>query len=528
MNYKQPKLRYVAYLRKSTEDEERQVLSKDAQRDKISERFSDLNIVEWLDESKSAFEPDKRPVFAKILEKLDNGELDGIVAWHPDRLSRNEVDASSITWRIRKGIIKDLKFANFSYDDSPEGMMMLQMTMSQSQYFSAKLSKDVMRGNEKKRKNGGLTGTAPEGYLNDRLKRTVYKDPLRFSLMRKAFDLYLTGDYSVQAIARIMNEDWGYLTVKRNKVGGKPISGSALYRIFNNVRYAGLVPDPHNPGVFYTAAFPAMITPEEYDKVQELLGRTGCIKLTTHKHFVLRGLIRCGECACMVTAEQKVKRYKNGTSKTYIYYHCTGKRACSQKKYIDEDTLFDKLSELLNDYELIPKFYDWGMAALREMAAQEVKERDNVQAMQYNAIGSLQEQLDRLLDMATRGMVDDETYQTKSEALKEQLAEATTKQQEIANRSKNWYDYSTNMLEKLTQANEKFVEGELADKKEILLAIGQNPRLMDGELAIQSNEWLVPIKNSVKSLRAEYAKVPTLPKQIQEAQIEALRSQWCG
>ena len=67
-NDKTNKLRYVLYLRKSTEDEEKQVLSKDAQKDKCNEQFKDLNIVATLDESKSAFEPDKRDVFKKVID----------------------------------------------------------------------------------------------------------------------------------------------------------------------------------------------------------------------------------------------------------------------------------------------------------------------------------------------------------------------------------------------------------------------------------------------------------------------------
>src|SRR5581483_8534495 len=153
---------------------------------------------------------------------------------------------SALTWRIRKGTLKDLKFANYSFDDSPEGMMMLQMTMSQSQYFSAKLSKDVKRGNEKKRKLGGICGIAPEGYLNDRLTKTVIVDPERFPLLRKAVDLYLTGEYSVQQILELMNNHWGYRTVKRKRFGGNPLSRTALYYMLRNVRYAGWIPDPYD------------------------------------------------------------------------------------------------------------------------------------------------------------------------------------------------------------------------------------------------------------------------------------------
>src|SRR3989344_4279827 len=313
-------LRYAAYLRKSTEDEERQVLSINAQRDKTKERFGDLKIIAWLEESKSAFEPEKRPVFQKLLNMLDAGEVDGIVAWHPDRCSRNEVDASAITWRIRQEIIKDLKFANYYFDNSPEGMMMLQITMSQSQYSSAKLSKDIRRGNEAKRKLGGITGPAMEGYLNDRLKKTIYKDPVRFPLLRQTFDLFLTGEYSVPHVLQIMTDDWKYLTRKKHKVGGNPISRTSLYNIFSNVRYAGLIPDPHEPEVYYKADFPALITPEEYDRVQLLLGRRGLPRLSNKKQFALRGFIRCGECGCMITAQSKKKELKNGQMKLHAYY----------------------------------------------------------------------------------------------------------------------------------------------------------------------------------------------------------------
>lgn len=115
------KLRYASYIRKSSEEEERQVLSIASQKDKLVERFGDLKIVAEFTESKSAFEPDKRPDFKELLKLVDTGKIDGIIAWHPDRLSRNEVDASAITWRIRQGKIKDLKFASgFGFDNSPE------------------------------------------------------------------------------------------------------------------------------------------------------------------------------------------------------------------------------------------------------------------------------------------------------------------------------------------------------------------------------------------------------------------------
>ncbi len=520
-------LRYIAYVRKSTEDEEKQVLSKEAQRDKIKERFPDLNIVVALDESKSAFEPGKRDVFAQMIAMIDKGEADAIVAWHPDRLSRNEVDAGGITWRVRQGIIKDLKFASFSFDNSPEGLMMLQMTMSQSQYFSAKLSKDVKRGNETKRKNGGIAGKAPEGYLNDRLKKTVYPDPERFPVIRKAFDMYLTGEHSVQAVWRAL-DDWGYTTLKRQKIGGNPLNRSTLYLILRNPRYAGKIPDPHDSEKFYDAAYPAMITVEEYDQVQTLLGNKGATKFKATREFVLRGFIRCAVCGCMITAEKKVKKLAGGSTSEHIYYHCTrrSKAACDQRMNIREADLFEQLKALLDGYELVPKLYEWGMTALSKLAEDEVAERNKVQKMQSTSITGLQTQLDNLLDMATKGLISGEEYQAKSQSLKGDLKKRQEEQADTVGRTRGWYEFVGNTLQTLNLANARFVEGDLGDKKEILLAIGQNPVLRDGKLLIEANPWLNPIKREASTARDQLEAVRTMPQQIQKASEEAVRLNW--
>lgn len=531
------KLRYIAYARKSTEEDERQALSIDSQKDNIFKRYGEeLNIIDCFEESMSASEPYKRPVLQKILDMIDKGEADGIVAWHADRLSRNEIDASAISYRIRKGVIKDLKLVSgITFENTPDGIMMLQFSMSQSQYFSAKLSKDIRRGNEKKREMGQLTGRAPEGYLNHRTsmsgrgEATVIKDPDRFPIIRRAFDLFLTGEYSVPAILTIMNKEWGYETLKRRKMGGGGISRTTLYNIFRNVKYAGLIPDPYNPEHLFPASYPAMITPEEYDKVQSLLGRRGLPRLVTRKQFALRGFIRCGDCDCTVTAQSKDRRLTNGGVNTHTYYHCTGKRkGCTQKSiYVKEDDLYAQLLELLDNYELVPRLHDWAMEAFRDFAEQEVTERNNVQAMQNKAITNTQTQLDKLLDMATRELIDDKEYKAKNAALKADLKRLQEEQSDTTHRVKNWYEIATSTFEKLLYAGERFKEGDVANKKDILLAIGENPVLMNGHLEITAHDWLQPVAKSAKGIRAELEKVRTMPQQIQKASEDALRTEWC-
>ncbi len=525
------KLRYIAYARKSTEEDERQALSIYSQINNIRQRFSkELNIIDYVKESKSASEPYKRPLFQDVLERIDKGEADGIIAWHADRLSRNELDAGALTYKLRHGVIKDLRFVSgMTFENTPDGIMMLQFTLSQGQYFSAKLAKDIRRGNERKREMGQLTGRAPEGYLNaGRRHGEIRKDPERFDHIRRAFDMFLTEEYSVQAIHKIMNEEWGYRTLKRQKTGGSKISRTGLYNIFRNVRYAGLIPDPYDQEHLYKASYPAMITAEEYDKVQSILGTRGLPRLVTRKQFVLRGLIRCGDCNCTVTAQSKKKLLKNGSYNVHTYYHCTGKRdGCTQKSiYIKEADLYAKLTELLDSYELIPKMQEWAMDTFRDFAKQEAKDRNNIQTTQNNTIAATQNQLDKLLDMASRGMLDDDEYQTKKQLLKADLKTLQDEQADMAYRVKNWFEIATQTFEKLVNANEEFKAGDIGTKKDILLAIGQNPVLSDKKLMITPNEWLIPVAKNAKRIRLELEKVRTLPQQMQKASEEALMSEW--
>src|SRR3954470_4761369 len=109
-------IKYFAYVRKSSEGQERQALSIPAQKEKLLQAFPNLDI-EFVVEEKSAFKPYKRSKFANMLERIDRGERTGLVGYHPDRLSRNEVDASALSYRVRTNTIQDLKFTTYHFEN---------------------------------------------------------------------------------------------------------------------------------------------------------------------------------------------------------------------------------------------------------------------------------------------------------------------------------------------------------------------------------------------------------------------------
>lgn len=97
-------LKYFVYCRKSTEAEDRQILSIDSQINELKRHAAKkgLNIVAVLTEAKSA-KALGRPVFNSMMERLYRGEADGILCWKLDRLARNPVDGgATVSMNIQK------------------------------------------------------------------------------------------------------------------------------------------------------------------------------------------------------------------------------------------------------------------------------------------------------------------------------------------------------------------------------------------------------------------------------------------
>src|SRR3972149_10000837 len=177
INQDRSHIRYFLYARKSSEDEDRQIQSIESQITKLKQLSQEVNlkIVKTYTEAKSAKEPGVRDVFEKMIERVENGEADGILCWQINRLSRNPIDSGRISWLLQKGVLKSIQTIDRQYlpDDN---VLLFNVESGMANQFIIDLRKNTKRGVEGKLQRGWLPSRAPLGYLNDKSEKVITQD----------------------------------------------------------------------------------------------------------------------------------------------------------------------------------------------------------------------------------------------------------------------------------------------------------------------------------------------------------------
>jgi site-specific DNA recombinase len=340
---------YCLYARKSSEDDERQALSIDSQiKEMLAIATRDgLQIVEIKRESHSAKASGQRPVFNELLTGIRSGRFNGIIAWAPDRLSRNAGDLGSLVDLMDSGGLVEIRTHGQAFSNSPNEKFLLMILCSQAKLENDNRGINVKRGLKNKAEMGMMPGMSPLGYLNerspDRNKGKIIVDPLRASIIQRMFRYVADEGASGRTLLKWLNTEAGFTTRS-----GKRLGLAGVYRILHNHFYYGRF---EYGGTWYTGKHEPLITKELFEEVQLQLETSPKARPGT-KEFNFTKMILCGNCGYGVTAEEKFKRLKDGTIRKYIYYRCSRFDHTCHEPYIREDELVSQLLGIIDTVDL--------------------------------------------------------------------------------------------------------------------------------------------------------------------------------
>lgn len=477
-------LNYVRYSRKSSESKERQALSiqdQNAECDSLIHR-EDLNVIARLEESKTAFKPNKRPEFTQMIHLIESGKANAILTWKPDRLCRNPKEGGAILQLLQDGYLKEIRTATGDIYTPDSDHLILQIHFGMANQYSRNLSQNVKRGISRKiidRKE--YPRPAPVGYIGygERGQRNIQPCPITSLFIKEAFQLASTGLHSLGYITNLLYEK-GFRTKKNKK-----ISKSHLESILRNSLYYGYF---YHSREIHEGNYTPIITKGLYDLVQSKLhDRSKPKKIIWDREFL--GLVKCAECNCAITTTFKTKTIKKiHQEKTFIYHHCTHRKGnCKQKPVTDtelKEMLYSEIEKIIIDQET----WQLGIKLVKAKNNDEITKNKTKRYSIEKEKSTLRDQVNRLIDMrADRELTKDEFIYQKSRILEKLSSlERQTSENDIS--IKSWLELMEGFLNTSFDALDVVKNGNFEEKQSMLRKIGKNFLLKDKKLVFTFQE----------------------------------------
>ncbi len=526
---------YFLYNRKSTIDE-RQLLSLESQEEAMKDiaQRENLSIGDTFKESRSAKEPNKRPVFNEMISRIKAGEANGILCWELSRLARNPDEAGLIIGMLQRGEIKHIKTFNKDYLSNDNSVISF-VEFGIANQFSRDLSKNVKRGTDKKVKLGWRPNLAPLGYLNSKTKakgeQDIYNDPIRFEMVKKVFRTMLTGNYTTPKLLDYVNDELCLRLSATKKRPERKLRIGHLYRILTNSFYYGWYAWPVGSDNWVKGNQEAMITEAEFDRVQFLLGRKGRPRPKSHK-FAFTGIMKC-PCGASITAEEKFKKQKNGNSHHYIYYRCTRKvnPNCIEKA-IEIKDLNTQIDDILQKLTISERFQKWALHYLHQTRKTEAITREQSISAKNREYERTTTQLDNLVlkytspDNENGRILSDEEYvplRSRLLKIKDGLAiELATQDKQIG----EWVELSERTFNFARYGKTWFSEGSLETKRAVFSCLGSDFLLKDQKVAITMRKPFSFIFEGLSNVETELERLEPLKNEMNTRDIEVFAQQF--
>ena len=277
-----------------------------------------------------------RPGLKRLMADIDAGQVDVVVVYKVDRLSRSLLDFAQMMNRFEKTNVSFVSVTQQFNTASSMGRLVLNVLLSFAQFEREIISERTRDKIAATRRKGKWTGGHPIlGYDVDPVAFKLHVNAAEAAQVRSIFDLYLTHEAVLPVVEEVARRGWHgkrWQTRKAGERGGKPLDRPGVYRVLTNPAYMGKVKYKDE---VHAGEHVGIVDPVTFERVQALLrrnGRTGGAIVRQRGGALLQGLLRCGPCASAMSPTFTTR----GGTRRYRYYVCCaaqkrGRSMCPSK-----------------------------------------------------------------------------------------------------------------------------------------------------------------------------------------------------
>ena len=470
-------MRAIIMARVSTKEQEEEGYSIPSQIRRLSEYAQKKQLIVYktfqITESSCL---DTRKDFEKVITMIKQSkEPVALITDTVDRLQRSFRE-SVILEDYRKSGKLELHFFRenliLNQNSNSNDLIRWDMGVMFARSYVLQLSDNVKRSIEQKLRNGEWIGKAPIGYINtvdDNGNKTIIPDLEREHYIKKIFEMYASGNYSMKNIAKEMEK----LGLTNNTPLKKPASTSQIDRILKNPFYYGQM---RVKGNLYQHCYDPLISLYLFNKAKEVAKNWQ--KKPFHyssKPAIFRGIIKCAECGCTISPETKKGRY--------VYYSCSNYHGIHKKRiYVREEELLKPIYKVLKSIKIPDGILEWLTSELKKIHQNKClfnQEIFNKLQKDYNI---LEKRISKMYDDKLDGFVTKDLYQKKLKEYKERQNDILIQMEEHNKADENFYITASKILDLANHALEIFESSEVNEKRALVNILLQNPLLSGRKL----------------------------------------------
>lgn len=436
-----------------------------------------LEVIRTFEVVESSTQGDRKD-FMRLIEFIrKQKDCLALVADKVDRVQRSFREYPLLDALIQEGRL-ELHFNTEGYiihrESVSQERLMWSIGVVMAQSYVDSLRDNVKRSIDQKLRIGECIGTAPIGYLNIRDQRgrsQVVVDPDRALLVRRIFQEYSTGQYTLGEITKKAKE-WGLRNYRGKQM---PMDKSQIHRMIQNPFYYG---EMCVKGRNYPHVYEPIITKELYDACTAV--RMGWHKKPFaygEKDYVFRGLLTCATTGKVVTADTKVKTYGNGRRAEYTYLMCWNPENPAKKLWIREEQVMEQVEQIFKSMSPDDDIFEDVVAYSRQACeAEKVFHKRQIQELQRESEG-IQSKLDKLMDLLLDGALSKEEHDQKRQKFKARQIELANQLNSYHMADDGFRDAVADTLELGRKAHDLFLRSNNAGKRRLLGFVFSNLQL---------------------------------------------------